>query len=64
MLRKHYDARGILINLVDGFRSYCPDNAPDDDGEDLMDPVDGFRSVCPDDAGEDLINPVEWFSSE
>ena len=44
MLRKHYDAREILIDLVDGFRSYCPDNAPDDDGEDLKDPVDGFSS--------------------
>ena len=25
----------------------CPDNAPDDDGEELMEPVDGFRADCP-----------------
>ena len=25
----------------------CPDNAPDDDGEEIMESVDGFRIDCP-----------------
>ena len=45
----------------------CPDNAPDDDGEELMEPVDGFRADCPDNApdddGEEFVDPVDGFTA-
>ena len=46
----------------------CPDNAPDDDGEEIMESVDGFRVDCPDNApdddGEEIMEPVDGFRAD